>query len=140
MNEVTLFNPLFDDDFGFCLPRMLSPKAAVLPKVDVKETKDAYVLDMDLPGSMEKDVDVNLKDDVLTISSQKEETNEKKDNAENGRWLLHERHSYSFSRSFTLPTDVNQEGIKASFKNGVLEVRLPRKEAAKPQKIAIDVA
>ncbi len=140
MNDVTLFNPFLDDDFGFCLPRVFSPKATSLPKVDVKETKDAYVLDMDLPGSSEKDVDVNLKEDVLTISSRKEEASEKKDEAEKDRWLLRERRSYSFSRSFTLPTDVNQNDIRASFKNGVLEVRMPRKEAAKPQKIAIDVA
>lgn len=139
MNELSLFNRLFNnDDFGFSFPSY--GNACATPSVDVKQTKDSYVLDMDLPGKSEKDVDLTLKDDVLTISSHEEETKEEqsdKDEKENGEWLIRERRSYSFTRRFTLPQDVNVDAVNASFKNGVLTVVMPRKPAAEAKKIAI---
>ena len=78
MNELSLFNSLFDDgDFGF-FPAVAKNYSFGVPQVDVKETKDAYALEMDLPGRTEKDVDVDLKDNVLTIASHTEETKEEK--------------------------------------------------------------
>ena len=140
MNELSLFNRLFNnnDDFGLSFPTFGT--ACATPSVDVKQTKDSYVLDMDLPGKTEKDVDLTLKDDVLTISSHEEETKEEqsdKAEKENGEWLIRERRSYSFTRRFTLPQDVNVDGVNASFKNGVLTVVMPRKPAAEAKKIAI---
>ncbi|MBQ7158398.1 MAG: Hsp20/alpha crystallin family protein [Treponema sp.] len=139
MNELTLFNRLFND--GDFFPK--SFESATVPSVDVKETKDSYVLDMDLPGKTENDVDLSLKDDVLTISSHTEETKETKSDekeTEQGEWLIRERRNYSFTRRFTLPQDVNAEGVNASFKNGVLTVVMPRKPVSEPKKIAITVA
>lgn len=140
MNELTLFNRLFNE--GDFFPKSFEATTAV-PSVDVKETKDSYVLDMDLPGKTENDVDLSLKDDVLTISSHQEETKEKKSeakDAEQGEWLIRERRNYSFTRRFTLPQDVNTDGVNASFKNGVLTVVMPRKPITEPKKIAISVA
>ena len=139
MNELTLFNKLFNGEDFF--PRVCEP--AAMPSVDVKENEKEYVLDMDLPGKTEKDVDLSLKDDVLTISSHQEETKEEKSeakNAEKGEYLIRERRSYNFTRRFTLPQDVNPEGVNASFKNGVLTVVMPRKPVSEPKKIAITVA
>jgi len=140
MNELALFNRLFNE--GDFFPKSFEATTAV-PSVDVKETKDSYVLDMDLPGKTENDVDLSLKDDVLTISSHQEETKEKKSeakDAEQGEWLIRERRNYSFTRRFTLPQDVNADGVNASFKNGVLTVVMPRKPITEPKKIAITVA
>ncbi len=139
MNELSLFNRLFNDGDFF----QKSFDSATVPSVDVKETKDSYVLDMDLPGKTENDVDLSLKDDVLTISSHTEETTENKSDekeADQGEWLIRERRNYSFTRRFTLPQDVNAEGVNASFKNGVLTVVMPRKPVSEPKKIAITAA
>lgn len=142
MNELALFNRLFNgDDAGFFRPSFEGTNA--VPSVDVKENKDSYVLDMDLPGKTENDVDLSLKDDVLTISSHNEETKETKSDgkdAEKGEWLIRERRSYNFTRRFTLPQDVNADAVNASFKNGVLTVVMPRKPVTEPKKIAITVA
>ena len=144
MNELALFNRLFND--GDFFPKSFDTACTVhtaMPNVDVKENKDAYVLDMDLPGKTENDVDLSLKDDVLTISSHEEETKEEKSDAkdtEQDEWLIRERRNYRFTRRFTLPQDVNTEGVNASFKNGVLTVVMPRKPVSEPKKIAIKTA
>ena len=140
MNELSLLNTIFgnamDDmaDYGFRTPY-------AVPNVDVKENKDSYTVEMDLPGRTEKDVDLELDHNVLTISSTKTENveEEKKDKKDEGKtkWLIKERRTSSFSRRFTLPDDVDAEHVQATFKNGVLNVNIPRKALAAPKKIAI---
>lgn len=103
------------------------------PAVDVRETEDSYLLQMDLPGRTEKDFEVEVKDGVLAISSRKEEKKEEKKNG----YLLRERRESSFARSFRLPEGVDAAKIEAAFKNGVLELRIPKAPEAKPQKIQI---
>lgn len=133
MNDLSLFNSLFDDD-GVSFPRLWNTRTMPVPKVDVKETKDTYTLLMDLPGRKEGDVDLSLKDNVLTISSSTENKAEEKDDT----YLIRERSYSSFTRRFTLPDDVQAECVKASFKNGVLEVTMPRNKAvSETRKIAI---
>lgn len=139
MNELALFNRLFNGGDFFVKPF----EAAAVPSVDVKENKDSYVLDMDLPGKTENDVELSLKDDVLTIASRKEEVREEKSDgagADKGTWLIRERRSSGFTRRFSLPQDVNADAVNATFKNGVLTVVMPRKPVAEPKKIAITVA
>ncbi|HIW36709.1 MAG TPA: Hsp20/alpha crystallin family protein [Candidatus Treponema faecavium] len=141
MNSLAFFNPRFTSDLFDVIDRNFASmmpttekSGSLVPKVDVRETKDAYILDMDLPGVSEKDVAINLKDKVLSISSQKEEkTEEKKD----GEWLIRERRSASFARHFTLPDDIDAENVSAEFQNGVLTVNIPRKAETKPKTIAI---
>ncbi|MCR4821725.1 MAG: Hsp20/alpha crystallin family protein [Treponema sp.] len=148
MNALSLFNDWLNNDFygtdGLCRT------SASLPDVDVTEKKDSYVLDMDLPGRTEKDVSLELNEGVLTISSTKEETKaiedksdkkEKKETEEEKpQFLLRERRRTEFRRSFTLPKDIDAEGVTAGFKNGVLSIRIPRKAEVAPRKIQISIA
>ncbi|MCM1321366.1 MAG: Hsp20/alpha crystallin family protein [Bacteroides sp.] len=144
MNALSLFNPRFTSDLFDALdrnfPEYMSETARnrsitpALPNVDVRETKDAYLLDMDLPGLTDKDVEINLKDRVLNVSSRKKaETEDKKE----GEWLIHERRSMQFSRHFTLPDDIDTENVAASFKNGVLSITIPRRSESKARTIPI---
>jgi HSP20 family protein len=106
---------------------------AALPAVDVRETEDSYLMEVELPGLTEKDVDVKLENNLLTISSKKEEKKEEKKNG----YLLRERKSSSFARSFVLPDEVDREKIDAQFKNGVLSIAFPKAPAAKPKTIEV---
>lgn len=141
MNELSLFDSLFNNtmDSVFNNYRTVS-----VPKVDVKETENAYSLDMELPGRTENDVNIELDHNTLTISSKKEETSEKSEGSEknnnSGKWLIRERRTSEFSRSFRLPEDVDNENVKATFKNGILNVMMPRKALATPKRIAIECA
>jgi HSP20 family protein len=103
------------------------------PRVDVREEKDSYVLEADLPGLSEKDIEVRVEHNLLTISSSKKEEKEEKKEG----YLMRERRAYSFARSFTLPDDVNRENIAAKFKNGVLTLTLTKNPEAQPKKIEI---
>ena len=91
---------------------------------------------MDLPGFTEKDVELSLKDKVLSISSKKEEKKEEKHESE---WLIRERKICSFSRKFTLPQDIDAEKVTAEFKNGVLTVDIPRRPEPESKQISIKV-
>ena len=168
MNTLSFFNPKFASDFfdvfdhNFCErrenPEM--PKRFV-PKVDVKETKDSYILDMELAGFSEDKVDIELQDRVLTICSKREhprcqsekttECEEKNSTATEEKqlapksqkpefkWLVKERGFglRHFSRSFTLPEDINGENVNATFKNGLLTITVAKKTETKTRKIAI---
>lgn len=141
MNELSLFNDLFDDfgDDGYLMPSFSWKKS--FPKVDVKEGKDSYILQMDLPGKTEKDVNIELKHNILSISSvEKTETKDDKKNHHDGKYLVRERTYSKFERSFTLPEDVNGENISAKVKDGVLTVTMPRHALAEPKHIAITSA
>jgi len=99
--------------------------------VDVVETGSAYELAADLPGIDEKNIEVKLAQGGLTIKGEKQEEKEEKKKD----YYLHERQIGSFERHFALPEGVDTDKIEASFKNGVLTVRLPKKpEAIKPEK------
>ena len=100
---------------------------------------------MDLPGKTDNDINIELDRNVLTISSQtkseKEEKKEEKAEAKTaGKYLIKERSYSKFSRSFTLPEDVDSENLSAKVTNGVLTVTMPRKAIAAPKRIAITAA
>lgn len=102
-----------------------------LPAVDIVEKDDAYEVSAELPGMDEKNVEVKLANDVLTIRGEKQDEKEEK----RKDYYLHERHFGSFERSFAVPEGVDADKIAASFKKGVLTVTLPKKpEARKPVK------
>ncbi|HEY9592907.1 MAG TPA: Hsp20/alpha crystallin family protein [Spirochaetia bacterium] len=104
-----------------------------LPAVDVRETDSEYLMEVELPGLTEKDVEVKLDNNLLTISSAKDEKKEEKKNG----YLLRERRSTHFSRSFVLPEGVDHEKIVAEFKNGVLHLNFPKAPTAKPKTIEV---
>ena len=103
-----------------------------VPAVDVRETDGQYLMEVELPGLTEKDVEVKLDNNLLTISSAKDEKKEEK----NG-YVLRERRASRFSRSFVLPEAVDREKIAAEFKNGILHLAFPKVPAAKPKTIEV---
>jgi HSP20 family protein len=105
------------------------------PLVDIYEHEGNIVLKAELPGLQPKDVDVRVENNVLTLRGQRLFNDEIK------REQYHrvERAYGSFSRSFTLPSVVDTEKIRAEFKDGVLRLTLPKREEAKPKQIAIDI-
>ena len=104
-----------------------------LPALDVWETEDELVLSFDLPGIAEDKIAVELDDNVLTVSGERDRTSEHSSD----RFYRFERRFGTFSRSVTLPAGVNEQDIKADYTNGVLEVRVPKPEEQKPKRIQI---
>ena len=102
-------------------------KTMTMPAVNVREDKDSYTVSLAAPGLKKEDFNVDVEGNMLTISSEKEEKKEEGDEK-----FTRKEYSYSaFSRSFNLPEDVKQDAIDARYENGVLNIRLPRKEEAK---------
>lgn len=136
MNAYSIFDSLFDDMMG-TNPSVYTASSRT-PRVDVTADDKAYYLDMELPGFCEENVNIELDNKALTISSKeckedKKEKNEKK-------VFIKERRCMSFSRTFTLPDDIDAENISAVFKNGILTLTMPKIELPKPKKILISAA
>ena len=104
-----------------------------LPPVDVTETDDELVLSFDLPGLTQDQINVELDDNVLTVSGQRERKHEQKDDG----YYRFERRFGTFSRSVALPAGVTESDINANYENGVLEIHVPKPEEHKPKKIQI---
>ena len=105
------------------------------PAVDVRESEDGYLMEAELPGLTDKDIDLKIEDNILTLSSRREESEEESKDG----YLIRERRSAEFCRTFVLPKDVDREKIKAEFKNGLLAVSIPKAAEAKPRKIDVKV-
>jgi HSP20 family protein len=105
-----------------------------IPAMDLVENENEFVLRADLPGMTEDDVEIEIKDSVLTISGERKAEHEEKGD---GGFYRVERAFGAFSRSLTLPEGVAADKIKAEFDNGVLEVRVPKPEERKPQRVQI---
>ena len=98
-----------------------------VPAVNITEQKDEYLVSLAAPGLKRDDFKLDVYGNMLTISSEKEENKEEKD-----KRFTRKEYSYSsFSRSFTLPEEINKEKIEAKYEEGVLKISLPRKEEAK---------
>lgn len=128
--------PSFFDDF-FTRDLFEWPKSswgASLPAVNIREGDENYEVEVAAPGLTKDDFNIELNNNVLTISSKKEMKNEEKD--EEGNYTRREFSYTSFERSFTLPQDVvDLEKINASYKDGILHLSLPKKEEAKPKPV-----
>jgi HSP20 family protein len=105
------------------------------PAVDIYETENELVLKADLPDMNEKDLDIRVENNMLTVRGERKF--EQKVKEEN--YLRIERTYGSFSRSFGLPNTVNTEAIKAEYKNGVLTVELPKRAESKPKQVKVNV-
>lgn len=110
-------------------------KGTSIPAVNVTEADDSFGLELAAPGKSKSDFDVQVDNGVLTISSEKEEKSE----TEEKNYTRKEYSFNSFSRSFTLPENVDAEGIKANYEDGVLNVTVPKKEPSKPEVKSIEV-
>ena len=106
------------------------------PAIDVAEEKDGFVVRADLPGLKKEDVSVTIQDNCLTIRGEKKHEEETKE----ANYYHRERVQGTFSRRIELPTAVDAKRVEASFKDGVLQVRLPKSEEAKPKQIDVKVS
>ena len=116
---------LLDDMFGGVF---FNEGESKLMKTDIKEKKDEYVIDIDLPGYEKEGIKLNIQDGYLTVHAtvNKEEKDEEK-----GKFVRKERYSGECSRSFYVGKEVTEEDIRAKFKNGTLSIEVPRKEEKK---------
>jgi len=135
-NSISLFDD-FDQFFeNFFRDAPMRGTGTQYPTIDIREENDRYVLEADMPGLTDKDVNVHVDNNMLYIESAKEDTQEKQEE----NFLVKERRMSSFKRSFRLPEDVNADDIKGEFKNGVLVLNLPKSPEKKPKKIAVNVS
>ncbi len=117
-----------DDDLRDLWLTNFSRTETTVPAVNVKETDSEFLLELAAPGMSKKDFDINLENDVLTISSEHKEGEEKKD----GDYTRREFSYQSFQRTFTLPENmVDGDKIDAKYKDGILQLKLPKLEHAK---------
>lgn len=131
-------NRMFDDTIRTLYPTDGEEleKGTWAPAVDIYETNDSFVVSADLPGLNKDEIQIDLKDNTLTLKGEKKfEEKVSKDN-----YVRIERTYGSFVRSFTLPQNVDPEKIKAKYKEGVLEVTIPKKEEAKPKQIKVELS
>src|SRR5947209_18938807 len=118
-----LFNTLFDQ----------SQPQRWVPAMDLVEADDNFLLRADLPGLSEQDVNIELRDNTLTIAGERKAEHEQRERG----WYRVERQFGQFSRSLSLPEGVDPDAVEARFDRGVLEVRIPKPEARKPRRISI---
>jgi HSP20 family protein len=133
-----MFEDFFRRPFGSrrwpAMPRLME-EIEPTPSVDIYEEGDNIILKSEMPGMTKEDIEVNLTDDTITLSGEKkkEEKEEKKD------YYSLERSFGSFKRSFALPSEVQSDKAKASFKDGVLKITIPKSEAKKKKEKKIKI-
>ncbi|MBN1493433.1 MAG: Hsp20/alpha crystallin family protein [Candidatus Omnitrophica bacterium] len=131
-------NSLFDWTFGgggYPERQLGLLETGWAPAVDVYDSKDNILVKADVPGLKKEDIDVTIQDNTLIIRGEKKEEHEERDKD----YVRTERFHGAFHRTITLPGDVDAAKAKAEYKNGTLELTLPKKEEAKPKQISVDV-
>ena len=131
------------DDVSRLFERQLTPKgekrnllqADWYPAVDIHEDKEAYLFDVEAPGVEKNSFDVKVENQVLTIRGERKSSQEKKE----GNVHRIERSYGSFARSFTLPETADTEKVNAEYKDGILHIKVAKKEAIKPKQIEVKV-
>jgi HSP20 family protein len=166
MKTLTLYRPNAIQhalsDFDRCLDyfvgdSFLPPATKIfnrVPAVDIRETEKAYMVEMELPGYDEKNIEIRVDGATLSVASKqeevtpaetvpfigpKEEKEIEKEKEKEGSWLLRERRVSSFTRSFKLPENANPEEVSAEFKNGILSLEIQKRAEAQKRTIQINV-
>ena len=149
MKTITFYRPNtiqnIMNEFDNCLESLdslLPPATRIfnhMPVADVRETESSYILEMELPGYDEKNIDVLIDGLNLTIASKQEVNAEKKEENQEV-FLIKERRITSFSRSFKLPQNANPEAVSAVFKNGLLSLEIKKRLDAQKKAILINAA
>lgn len=128
------------EDFG----RLFSPSLrtgnpesgkSLVPSLEIHEDENQFTMSIDVPGIDRKDIDISVTGNTLTIKGERNEETKKKEKG----YFYSERRYGSFQRSVQLPSEVESEKILANYKDGVLEVVIPKSEKAKPKQIKVDV-
>ena len=139
MANITRYNPFEDllKDFGkgFWLKPLAFPAETELAmKIDVKEDDKSFIVKADIPGVKKEDIQIDIDDDHISLRAEvKQEKEEKKDEK-----VVYSERSYGMvSRSFTLPVDVDAKGAKAEYKDGVLNLTLPKKGNGSAKRVAV---
>jgi len=122
----SMFNEMWNED-------MNETTSFFRPSVDVLESESAFEIHLSIPGLKKKEISIDLKNDVLTISGERKQKEEKKE----AKYHIGEIRYGKFSRTFRLPENVNSDAIEATFNDGVLELSIPKSEAQKPKSISI---
>ena len=123
------FNDFFDKDIVNWSNKHFSNTNTTLPAVNIKEDENGFEVEMAVPGMTKDDFKINLENNMLSISSEKELKNEKTE----GNYSRKEFSYQSFSRSFSLPDSVDDSKIHAKYENGILFIEIPKREEAKPK-------
>ena len=131
-NDFDLWDEMFRDPF------FTGERESKLMKTDIKEKKDKYIVDIDLPGYEKEDIKIEIDNGYLIVNAK---TSHHKDEKEEGKYVRKERFVGECSRSFYVGEDVKQEDIKASFRNGTLKIEIPKKDEPKelPEKKYIPI-
>jgi HSP20 family protein len=128
-------NGLFDEAFGRARAFPTSNNGVWLPPVDILESKESYLIRAELPGMKREDFNLEVKDGTLTLSGERKFD----EPAQGVEYHRVERATGKFSRSFSLPQTVKSDEIKATHRDGILEIHVPKADEAKPKQIAINV-
>ena len=128
----SLFDRFFNNELEGWNRNNFSDTNTTLPSVNIKENTDAFEVEVAAPGFEKSDFNIELDNDTLTISSEKQVNEEVK---EDERITKQEFSYQSFTRSFTLPELVDEEKISAKYENGILSISIPKKEEAKPKPV-----
>ena len=133
-------NRLYNDFFGRVPSRFEGDWNASewSPIVDISETKDDIVIKAEVPGLKKEDIKISLQDNILSLKGEKKQEKEEKEEKDTNYYRM-ERCYGSFTRSFNLPTTVQADKIKASYKDGILNITLPKAEEVKPKSIPIEI-
>jgi len=130
-NRPSVFDRVFDNDIFDWSHRNYSDTNTTLPSVNVKEDNEGFEIDLAAPGFDKSDFNIEIDNDVLTISSEKTSENNEEDE---GKKITRREFSYqSFKRTFTLPVTVESDKITAKYDKGILRINIPKKEEAKPK-------
>jgi len=139
MANLTRYNP-FEDVFGelgkgFWVKPLAYPAGAEMSmKVDVKEDDKSYTVHADIPGAKKEDIQVDVDGNMVSLRA---ETRQEKEEKQGEQTLYSERHYGMVSRSFTLPTEVDEKGAKAEYKDGVLNLVLPKKANGGGKRVSV---
>lgn len=131
-NNFDVFDEMFRDPF------FNTERESRLMKTDIKENKDNFIIDIDLPGYEKENIKMEIEDGYLVVHAKVDKNMDKK---EDGKYVRKERYTGECTRSFYIGDDIKEEDIKASFKNGTLSIELPKKEAKEelPNKRYIEI-
>ena len=115
------------------LPTSQNIDGTFLPRIDISETDSAYHLEIEIPGIDRKDIDIRSENNILTITGKKESSSDHKER----NYYAQERFYGTFKRSITLPSNIAEDDIDANFKDGVLEITIPKKEQKNAKRIEV---
>ncbi|RLJ67783.1 Hsp20/alpha crystallin family protein [Sulfurisoma sediminicola] len=140
MSNLTRYDPLDDLFRGFFVRPVDFGQAPEAPtvKIDVKEQEKAFVVHAELPGIKKEDIHINIDGATISISAERKQEKEVKDEKDPTRVLRTERYFGKVSRTFQLGQDIDDAKAAAKFTDGVLELTLPKKAAARTKRLVID--